>query len=171
MDSITEAVLAQKTLEVVQQTEHKIDRELAKYSLNTSDDLESLRRARIEELKLRAAKEVEWRRKGHGAYSEVADQKEWFEVSKDNERVITHFYRPTTWRCEIIDKHLTLLAAKHIETKFIKVKHHTTATPLYTPHLPLIFRSHPAVSLLCRSTRRRLRSSLSVCRWCCCPRW
>ncbi len=32
-----------------------------------------------------------------------------------------HFYRPSTRRCEIIDKHFYALAAKHIETKFLRV--------------------------------------------------
>ena len=32
-----------------------------------------------------------------------------------------HFYRPTTRRCEIVDKHLSLLARKHLETKFVRV--------------------------------------------------
>ena len=121
MDQITEAVLAQKTLEAVQQTEKKLDAELARYNLSNSDDLEQLRRNRLLELKSRADKEAQWRRDGHGAYSEVADQKEWFEASKASERVVTHFYRSTTWRCEVLDKHLTQLAARHIETRFIKI--------------------------------------------------
>lgn len=121
MDSVTEAILAQKTLEVVQQTEQKLDAALAHYSLSSSNDLEQLRQQRLAELKSRAAKELEWRQKGHGQYTEVADQKEWFDISKASERVITHFYRSTTWRCEIIDRHLTALAAKHIETRFIKI--------------------------------------------------
>lgn len=62
-----------------------------------------------------------WIAAGHGTYREVGDQKEWFEVVKKSERVVCHFYRPTTWRCEIIDKHLTALAPKHLETRFIKI--------------------------------------------------
>jgi thioredoxin-like negative regulator of GroEL len=34
---------------------------------------------------------------------------------------VVHFYRPTTRRCEIVDKHLFALARKHIETKFVRV--------------------------------------------------
>jgi thioredoxin-like negative regulator of GroEL len=49
------------------------------------------------------------------------DPQEWFQVVKDNERVICHFYRPSTWRCQLVDKHLALLAAKHLEAKFIKL--------------------------------------------------
>ena len=32
-----------------------------------------------------------------------------------------HFYRDSTFRCKIVDKHLSILAPKHIETKFLKV--------------------------------------------------
>eukprot|EP00474_Spongospora_subterranea_P010232 CRZ10690.1 hypothetical protein [Spongospora subterranea] len=63
----------------------------------------------------------EWRTKGHGYYTEVSDQKQWFEVTKSSERVITHFYRPTTPLCETVDSHLTAIAAKHVETKFVKI--------------------------------------------------
>jgi hypothetical protein len=34
---------------------------------------------------------------------------------------VVHFYRPTTRRCEIVDKHFYALAAKHMETKFLRV--------------------------------------------------
>lgn len=121
MSDITEAVLAQKTLEAVQHTEKKLDAALQHYNISSADDLEQLRQQRLQELKSRAVKEAEWRRQGHGEYSEIADQKDWFDISKENERVISHFYRSSTWRCEILDKHLNLLAHKHLETKFIKV--------------------------------------------------
>jgi hypothetical protein len=34
---------------------------------------------------------------------------------------VVHFYRDATDRCKIVDKHLMLLAPKHMETKFVKV--------------------------------------------------
>ena len=34
---------------------------------------------------------------------------------------MVHFYRPATRRCEVVDKHLTALARKHLETKFLRV--------------------------------------------------
>ena len=32
-----------------------------------------------------------------------------------------HFYRDATLRCKIVDKHLEILAKKHLETKFVKL--------------------------------------------------
>lgn len=58
---------------------------------------------------------------GHGEYCELADEKEFFEVSKKSANIVCHFYRDSTPRCRIVDMHLKILAAKHIEAKFCKV--------------------------------------------------
>ncbi len=70
----------------------------------------------------RAAKEQQWRNQGHLEYVELRDEKEWFEASRENERMVCHFYRGVTWRCQIVDRHLEQLSKKHIETKFCKVR-------------------------------------------------
>lgn len=114
-------IIAEKTVEAMKYAEKKIDAELERLDSLTTDDLETLRRKRIEELKQRSSKLQEWRQKGHGEYSEIADQKEFFQAVKDSERVVVHFYRTSTWRCGIVDRHLSALAKKHIETRFIKV--------------------------------------------------
>ena len=48
-------------------------------------------------------------------------RKRFFDELKGSARAVVHFYRPTTRRCEIIDKHFYALAAKHMETKFLRV--------------------------------------------------
>lgn len=104
---------------------HKINLTIIKvnefHSAMEEMSLEELRQKRIAEMKAKALKASEWRSKGHGAYSEVADQRAWFDATKVSERVVTHFYRPTTPLCELVDKHLALLAPKHTETRFIKI--------------------------------------------------
>ncbi len=62
-----------------------------------------------------------WRAQGHGIYSEVTEEKDFFEVCKKSKKVVCHFYRESTFRCKIVDKHLGLLAPKHLETKFVKL--------------------------------------------------
>ena len=42
-------------------------------------------------------------------------------MTKNSENVVCHFYREETFRCKIMDKHLAILAKKHVETKFCKV--------------------------------------------------
>jgi hypothetical protein len=58
--------------------------------------LSSIRRRRIEEMKQRASKEQHWRTLGHLEYLELRDEKEWFEASRENERMVCHFYRGVT---------------------------------------------------------------------------
>lgn len=54
-------------------------------------------------------------------YEEISDQKEFFKKVKGSKRVVAHFYRASTWRCGVIDKHINKLMKKHMETKFVKV--------------------------------------------------
>lgn len=42
-------------------------------------------------------------------------------MCKKSARVICHFYRSVTPRCQIVDSHFEILANKHVETRFIKV--------------------------------------------------
>jgi hypothetical protein len=72
-------------------------------------------------MKKMASQKEEWRAIGHGVYSEVAEEKDFFDVCKKSKRVVCHFYRESTFRCKIVDKHLTLLAPKHLETRFVKL--------------------------------------------------
>ncbi len=61
----------------------------------------------------------EWIRRGHGEYREV-DEKDFFKEMKGEERMVCHFFR-NNWPCKVMDKHMRILAAKHIETKFVCV--------------------------------------------------
>lgn len=42
-------------------------------------------------------------------------------MSKKSPNIVVHFYRDSTERCKIVDKHLKILSTKHIEAKFCKV--------------------------------------------------
>lgn len=104
-----------------QDMEKKLDAELTAYEALGESDLLAIRARRIEEMKKRQDMMIQWKRQGHGRYEEIGDQTDWFNESKGNERMICHFYRKTTWRCEIIDKHLEQIAPKHMETRIIKI--------------------------------------------------
>ena len=58
---------------------------------------------------------------GHGEYSEVAEEKDFFDITRKSKNVVCHFYRDDFFRCKVVDKHLALLARKHLETKFCKI--------------------------------------------------
>lgn len=65
--------------------------------------------------------EQDWRQLGHGVYSELTDTKEFFNAAKKSSRMIVHFYRSVTPRCEIVDAHFQKLAPTHVETRFVKI--------------------------------------------------
>merc|ERR1712117_572896 len=52
---------------------------------------------------------------------EIPEEKDFFEVSKKSESVVCHFYTDGNERCKIVDKHLGILAKKHLEAKFVKI--------------------------------------------------
>ena len=72
-------------------------------------------------MKKLASQKEDWKHKGHGTFSEITEEKEFFDVCKESDKVVCHFYRDTTFRCKIVDKHLALLAPKHLETRFVKL--------------------------------------------------
>lgn len=115
------AQAAKQVEDALLQSEKRLDAEIDKLQNLSKDDIHEIRKKRIQEMKERANKEQEWRALGHGEYTEVSDQREWFDRCKTSDRVICHFGRPTTIRCQIVDKHLKMIASKHIETKFIYI--------------------------------------------------
>lgn len=101
--------------------EEKVDAQLSKLNEMDDDDLERLKERRLEALKKSQKQKQEWLSKGHGEYREISSEKDFFGEVKDSKNVVCHFYRNSTFRCKILDKHLAILAKKHIETKFIKL--------------------------------------------------
>lgn len=101
--------------------ESQLDAELEKLDNLNESDLDAIRRERVAQMKKRAEKKSKWIDNGHGVYSELSDEKEFFEITKKSENTICHFYRDQFERCKIVDKHLEILAKKHIEANFCKI--------------------------------------------------
>jgi hypothetical protein len=101
--------------------ESHLDAELQRLDNMGEEDMARLRQQRKAEMQRRADNMQRWRQQGHGTYSELGDQKDWFEAAKKSERMVTHFYRGSTWRCELVDKHIQAIAAKHLECRFVKI--------------------------------------------------
>jgi len=85
------------------------------------DDFEMLRQKRKLLLVKKMKKEQDWKQLGHGRYQELSDTKEFFNSAKKSSRLICHFYRGVTPRCEIVDSHFEKLAPKHLEARFVKI--------------------------------------------------
>jgi len=115
------AILGEQLLSAAKMMEEQVDQEIANLEKMDEDDLEVLRRRRMEMMKKGQEKKAEWKAAGHGEYSEIPEEKEFFNVTKGSDNCVIHFYREETFRCKIFDKHFNLLAKKHLETKFCKI--------------------------------------------------
>lgn len=116
-----EKAIEKTLLDAAKVVEDKVDAEIERLEKIDEDELEKLRHQRIQQMKKAQAQKDEWLSKGHGQYREIPGEKEFFDECKQSEKVVCHFFRDTTWRCKIVDKHLSILAPKHLETKFLKV--------------------------------------------------
>lgn len=116
-----DSAVAAGVLAAVSAVEGAVDAELQKLENLDEEGLSQLREQRLQQLKRVAKQKEEWRGLGHGVYSEITEEKEFFDVCKKSNKVVCHFFRESTWRCKIVDKHLNLLAPQHLETRFVKL--------------------------------------------------
>ncbi|KAL3621098.1 hypothetical protein CASFOL_036010 [Castilleja foliolosa] len=120
MENKVQEIIEKQVLTVVKAVEDKIDDEIAAMERLDLDDMEVLRERRLQQMKKMAEKKSRWIALGHGEYSEIPNEKEFFSAVKASQRVVCHFYREN-WPCKVVDKHLAILAKQHIETRFVKI--------------------------------------------------
>lgn len=120
---LSEAVVSKiesNVLKALEDKEDQLDEEIRNLEQASDDDLERLREQRLRELKSQAQQLDKLRHFGHGEYTEI-DEKDFFSAAKRSRCIVAHFYRPTTHRCVILDKHFTSLSRKHVCTRFVKI--------------------------------------------------
>ncbi|KAL8147720.1 thioredoxin domain-containing protein PLP3B-like isoform X2 [Apium graveolens] len=83
-------------------------------------ELEKLHADRIAALKKEAEKRQSLKKQGHGEYRDITEADFLGEVT-GCDKLICHFYHREFYRCKIMDKHLKTLAARHLETKCIRL--------------------------------------------------
>lgn len=92
-----------------------------KGDVELEDDLDSIRRRRLEQMKSQHKHKQDKQSTGHGTYEDLMDEKEFFAKAKESDRMCVMFWRPETWRCEIVDKHFRELCRKHWYTRFCRI--------------------------------------------------
>ncbi|XP_074590782.1 thioredoxin domain-containing protein 9 homolog [Curcuma longa] len=133
-ETLGKQILEQQLLTVAKAVEDKIDEEIAALDRLDLDDVEALRERRLQQMKKMAEKRSQWVSLGHGDYSEISE-KDFFAAVKASDRVVCHFYRDN-WPCKVMDKHLSILAKQHIESRFVKV--HAEKSPFLTEKLRIV---------------------------------
>ncbi|RVE42223.1 hypothetical protein evm_013123 [Chilo suppressalis] len=107
--------------QVAQNVEKQLDKEIERLDALDSSDLEAIRQQRIAEMKQQAKRKQEWIANGHGEYTEIDGEKEFFAICNKSTNVVCHFYRNDSPRCKIVDMHLKILCKKHVEARFVKL--------------------------------------------------
>ena len=121
MVNVLKDLVTQQTTQVLEAEEDRVDDMIKKLDNMDEDDIERMREVRKRRLKAEAERKHKLRQRGHGEYTEISGDKEFFAALKECPAAAIHFYRPATDRCKIMDKHMGILAKKHVEAKFLKI--------------------------------------------------
>ncbi|GAV73738.1 Thioredoxin domain-containing protein [Cephalotus follicularis] len=133
-NSKVQEIIEKQVLTVAKVVEEKLDDQISALDHLDSDDLEALRERRLQQMKKMAEKRSRWISLGHGDYSDIPVEKDFFSIVKASDRVVCHFYRDN-WPCKVMDKHLSILAKQHIETRFVKM--HAEKSPFLAEKLKI----------------------------------
>lgn len=121
---------ARALLQGAQMQEESLNAEMAQFDklLDDEEGLEEIRQRRLAQLQKRHSQMQKWKELGHGEYVELGGghdardvAKEFFEATKTSDRMVVHFYRPSTRYCDSFHAQLTKIARKHLETRFVKI--------------------------------------------------
>ncbi|KXZ55255.1 hypothetical protein GPECTOR_3g394 [Gonium pectorale] len=133
-NAMAQQLIEQTVVSLARQMEQQVDREIQKLDNLNEDDVEAIRQKRLIEMKQRQEKMKDWVARGHGEYREIHTEQEFFKEMKGEERMVCHFFREN-WPCKVMDKHLSILAKKHMETKFVKIN--AEKSPFLTDRLKI----------------------------------
>jgi len=80
--------------------------------------LQDLQAKRLADMQAKHALERQFHAQGHGEYREITEEEFLKEVC-GSQWVVVHFYHREFFRCKIIDKHMRIIAAKHLSCKWL----------------------------------------------------
>jgi len=113
--------MEQKIYEMARAAEDALDDEIHKLDKMDGDELEELRRKRLEGMQTAHAQRKSYLERGHGVVNDLEDERAFFDKMKGEDKMIVHFYRASSWPCEVMAKHLEVVASKHVETLVCKI--------------------------------------------------
>merc|ERR1719271_2007903 len=80
--------------------------------------MEQMKQKRLNDLQKKYALEKQFHAQGHGEYREISEEEFLKEVC-GSQWVVVHFYHREFFRCKIVDKHLRIIAQKHLSCKWL----------------------------------------------------
>ncbi|KAI5739979.1 hypothetical protein M8J77_025849 [Diaphorina citri] len=110
-----EKEILEEVLKATQEVEKRVDEEI-----DSLENIEQVRERRLAQLKQQAEKRKEYLALGHGDYREI-EERDIFRVLQRSPNVLLHFFTHESEHSKVLDSHLTLLAQKHLECRFVKI--------------------------------------------------
>ena len=127
--ALQEAMLFQ----AMTQIEAAVDAELERTENLTEDDLATIRRNRVAEMKRKASEKQEWEHNGHGKFTKVNDQKEFFEATKKSSHTVCMFTRKGNKWGDVMKQHFELLVRRRRRRRRCRLPAATTCPRRCTP--------------------------------------
>jgi hypothetical protein len=81
-------------------------------------ELDDLQAKRLADMQKKFSLEKQFQQQGHGEYREIAEDEFLKEVC-GSQWVVIHFHHREFFRCKVVDKHLRILAQKHLSCKWL----------------------------------------------------
>ncbi|KAI6716375.1 hypothetical protein JHW43_001153 [Diplocarpon mali] len=91
-------------------------------SLEDSPALDALREQRIQQLHSELSRAKQQKNEGFGHYTEIKEEKTLMDLTASVKYAVVHFAKDDFARCGVMDEHLKALAAKHTDTRFLKIQ-------------------------------------------------
>ena len=108
------------------------------------DELQAIRDRRIQEIRTKQMTKAENLAKGHGQYRQIS-QDDFLPECTSSRFVAIHFFHIEFERCKIMDHHLKIIAAQHLECKFLKMD--SEKAPFFVKKLQI--KTLPTVLVFC----------------------
>lgn len=109
-----------REMEEPEQEESENDSELEDLMEDTEDFMAKFRAKRIAEMKEAHAKTQKYKQAGQGSYNEIKED-EFINTLNASKHCLVHFFHKDFQNCLVVDKHLDIIAKKHLETKVVRL--------------------------------------------------
>lgn len=82
--------------------------------------LRDLKEQRIKQMKAETNQKMMDIKNGHGKFEEITEE-EFLPTVTKSKFIVVHFYHKDFELCKVMDKHLSIISKRHVESKFVKI--------------------------------------------------
>ncbi|KAF7868789.1 uncharacterized protein EAF02_009525 [Botrytis sinoallii] len=90
-------------------------------SLEEDPAVDAFREQRLQQLHSEFTRAKSQKTQGFGSYTEIKEEKALMDLTASVKYAVVHFSKDDFARCGVMDTHLSTLAPKHLDTRFLKI--------------------------------------------------